>query len=126
MEDTADKIKELSIQLLQEITDYKGKDARLLDVREQAGWTDYFIIATANSQVHMRGLSEMVQKFLKENDQPILNKSIKRNQEGWLLVDAGDMVIHIMTKEMRNFYDLEKMWFKATDIRERDDSESDD
>jgi len=95
------------------LADHKAQDVTVLDVREIAGWTDFFVIATSTSITHMRGLSRFVDEQLDAEKIKALNRSVANNDETWLLQDIGDVVVHIMSKEARSFYELEKLWFKA-------------
>ncbi len=84
-----------------------------LDVGGKSAFTDFFVIATANSDGHMRGLVRRCHESLDELDlHP--RQSVKRSDEsGWTLLDCGDVIIHIMLPAQREFYELEKLWFDA-------------
>lgn len=98
------------------IADHKGEDTVVLDLREVSGVTDFFVIATARSSTHLTGLvKELTAFFHARNIQP-LNRHKGRVEKGWLLIDCGDFVVHLMEKEQRDFYDLERLWFKAARI----------
>jgi ribosome-associated protein len=95
------------------IEDHKGEDTVVLDISEVSGFADFFIISTARSSVHMAGLLRELSIFLRDHDIQPLNRHKSREEKGWLLLDCGDLVIHLMEKEQRDFYDLERLWFKA-------------
>lgn len=95
------------------IADHKGLDVVVLDLREIAGWTDYFVLATANSTTHMRGLLQFVEAFVAEAGLDRLNHPIAKDDDSWALLDLGNIVVHVMNSEARAFYELEKLWFKA-------------
>jgi ribosome-associated protein len=95
------------------IEDHKGEDTVVLDISAVSSLADYFIISTARSSAHMAGLLRELSLFLRERDIQPLNRHKSREEKGWLLLDCGDLVIHLMEKEQREFYDLEKLWFKA-------------
>ena len=96
------------------IADHKGEDTVVLDISEVSGFADFFIIATARSSAHLAGLHRELSVFLKDQGIRPLNGGHKgRAETGWLLMDCGDFVIHLMEKEQRDFYDLERLWFKA-------------
>ena len=84
-----------------------------LDIRGQSAFADFFVIATANSDGQMRGLVRRCHDRLAELDlHP--RQSVKRNEDsGWTLLDCGDLIIHIMLLEQREFYEIEKLWFDA-------------
>lgn len=95
------------------IEDAKGEDTVVLDISTVSSLADYFIISTARSSAHMAGLLRELSLFLRGHDIQPLNRHKSREEKGWLLLDCGDLVIHLMEKEQRDFYDLEKLWFKA-------------
>lgn len=91
--------------------DGKGKDVVLLNISELNSWTDYFIIVTVTSSAHWQGLFRDVKEYAKENDVEMLVKSRKLSDgDDWNLIDLGSIVVHLMSEEARQFYDLEKLW----------------
>ena len=96
------------------IADHKGEDTVVLDLRAVTTIADFFIITTARSSAHLTGLQRELSAFLRTRGVRPLNGGHKdRAETGWLLMDCGDFVIHLMEKEQRDFYDLERLWFKA-------------
>ena len=98
------------------IADHKGEDTVLLDISNVSPIADFFVIATANSSAHMAGLIRTLTAFFHENGVRPLNRHKGRDEKGWLLLDCGDFIIHLMEKEQREFYDLERLWFKAVRV----------
>ena len=92
------------------LTDHKGEDTVVLDISSQSSWTDGFIITTVNSQGHLRGLVKHLREALDEMGIPMVNRTKNIEQEGWTLVDCGDFVVHFMSREAREFYELENLW----------------
>jgi len=105
--------RETALGVARLIQDHKGEDTVVLDISEVSSLADFFIISTARSAVHMAGLLRELGVFLRANGIQPLNRHKGREEKGWLLLDCGDLVIHLMDKEQRDFYDLEKLWFKA-------------
>jgi len=99
------------------LADHKAGDVVVLDLRNLAGWTDYFVIGTCSSSVHMRGLSYAVEEAAEARKVESMNKPIATEDQSWLLYDLGDVVVHLMNREARDFYELEKLWFKAPATR---------
>jgi len=95
------------------LVDHKAMDVIILDLREVAGWTDYFVVGTGTSSTHLRGLSRFVDEHLSLNKVDRLNFPVCREDDRWILHDLGDVVVHLMDAEARKFYELEKLWFKA-------------
>lgn len=91
-----------------------GLDVTTLDVSTESGWTDFFVIATATSSTHLRGLYRHVEDKAAELDLTRFNKPVIADDEEWVLLDLGDIIVHLMTIRAREFYELEKLWFRAS------------
>ena len=117
MKTTEEKAREIA-KLME---DGKGKDVTLLDISGLNSWTDYFVIITVNSSAHWQGLYKQVKEYIKENDLEI-HLTNKKTPDGddWNLIDLGAIVIHLMSEQARQFYDLEKLWHngKIIDINQ--------
>ena len=117
MKTTEEKAREIA-KLME---DGKGKDVTLLDISGLNSWTDYFVIVTDNSSAHWQGLYKQVKEYIKENDIEI-HLTNKKTPDGddWNLIDLGAIVIHLMSEQARQFYDLEKLWHngKIIDINQ--------
>ncbi|MCK9169138.1 MAG: ribosome silencing factor [Treponema sp.] len=107
MKDVEQKAKEIALLM----EDGKGKDVVLLDISKLNSWTDYFVIATVTSSAHWQGLYKQAKDYAKNNDLEIhlTNKKMSDGND-WNLIDFGSIVIHLMSENARNFYDLEKLW----------------
>ena len=97
--------------------DGKGNDVVVLDISQLNSWTDYFIIVTVNSSTHWQGLYKQVKDYIKQNDLEV-HVTNKKSPDGddWNLIDLGSIVIHLMSEQAREFYDLEKLWHAGTVI----------
>jgi ribosome-associated protein len=93
--------------LLQE---HKGNDVAVLDLRDINNWTDFFIIATATSRTHMDGLERHIKEFCREKSIDIIGSSRRNTEDQWRIIDLGHCIVHLMTAESREFYDLERLW----------------
>ncbi|MBO8160239.1 MAG: ribosome silencing factor [Thermosipho sp. (in: Bacteria)] len=91
-------------------------DPIILDMTSTNVPTDYFVILTANSTPHMKSLRETILELLEEFGKQIIYYD-KGDNYDWLLIDAADIVIHIFTKEARDFYDLEGLWIDAKRVK---------
>ncbi len=90
----------------------KGVEPVLLDMREVTLITDYFLICHGTSNVHIRGLADAVMEALEENQ--VRAHGIEGYQEArWILLDYGDLIVHIFAEQERRFYDLERLWSDA-------------
>lgn len=98
-------------ELARLIQDGKGDNIVLLDISELNSWTDYFVIATVSSSAQSQGLQKQIKDYIKDSGLEV-HKTNKKISDGddWNLIDLGSIVIHLMSKEAREFYDLEKLW----------------
>ena len=103
---------DLSAELGNLLRDHKGADVAVLDLREMGGWTDFFVIATASSNTHLDGLERHIKEFCREKEIEILRRSRKPNgqDDEWRIIDLGLTVIHLMSRQAREFYDLERLY----------------
>ena len=94
------------------IDDKKGEDIVLLDLSGLLVVTDIFLVATGTSNRHVKSLVEDAEEALKE----VGRKPIRREGTdfgAWVLLDYGDVVIHVFDRETREYYDLERLWADA-------------
>ena len=98
--------------VIEALEDIKGFDIVDLDVRKLTSITDYMIIVSASSTRQTRALANNVQDKMKELNVGIVG--IEGEGEGdWVLVDIGDIIIHIMTPTTRAYFNLEELWSKS-------------
>lgn len=101
--------KEIALHIADILDEKKALDIVILDIGEQSGFADYFVIATAINQRNMRTLCDEVEHKLSEMN--IMVRSIEgKDSSGWLLMDYGDIIVNIFTAEERNRYQIEKIW----------------
>lgn len=87
----------------------------VLDMRKTPMPADFFVIATVNSQTHMNTLRDAVVEFFLLNNHSLIYYD-KGEGYDWLLIDAGDIVVHVFTARGREFYDLEGLWSDAAKL----------
>ncbi|MGH8283126.1 MAG: ribosome silencing factor [Gammaproteobacteria bacterium] len=110
----AEQLRDLVMQALQ---DMKAVDIRALDVRGITVLTDFMVIASGTSDRHVKSLARSV--LDKAREQGVRAMGIEGEQEGeWVLVDLRDVVVHVMRPQVRDFYNLEKLWSVETSAAE--------
>lgn len=95
------------------IDDKKGLEVAILDVSELLVVTDVFVIASGTSNRHVKTLSEDVEGRLQEE---LGRKPLRRegkDHSTWVLLDYGDMVVHVFDQQTRDYYQLERLWADA-------------
>ena len=91
------------------LEDIKARDITVLDVRKLTSLYDTLIIATAESNRQVNALAQHVRDKLKESGAPIIGVEGEESGE-WVLVDCGDIVVHVMQPAVRAYYNLEELW----------------
>ncbi|MBN2781448.1 MAG: ribosome silencing factor [Candidatus Marinimicrobia bacterium] len=98
----------------------KAEDVVVMDVSEIAGFTDYFVIATGNSDVHIKTLTDYIEDELSQYKVKVWHKEGYENLK-WVLMDYVDVVVHLFNAKTRDYYDLETLWADAEKILVRDE-----
>jgi ribosome-associated protein len=106
---TDNKTKKLAKAAVEALEEKKAEDIRIIDISEVSVIADYFIIAGGNNKSQIQALSDTVEEKLGRNGLPL--KQVEGYQNAnWVLLDFGDIIVHIFDKENRLFYDLERIW----------------
>lgn len=108
--------KEKAIAVARFLEDHRGQNTVAIDISTKSSFADYFIITTVNSMGHLRGLLDQLLPYLDEIDAEPLNGRKRRDENGWILLDCGFLIVHLMTGEFREFYELERLWFGGETI----------
>jgi ribosome-associated protein len=102
-------LQKLVIEALEEL---KVTQVTVLDVRGMTSVTDVMVVATGTSNRHVKSLADNVQVKVKQAG--VMPIGTEGEQQGeWVLVDLGDLVVHVMLPSVRDFYNLEKLWDKG-------------
>jgi len=106
------------------LDELKAKDVVEIDVRGKSSVADYMVIASGTSTRHVKSSADEVVKFAKKLDVMPLGVEGEREAE-WVLVDLGDVIVHVMLPRVREFYALERLW-TVGDQPPDEDAEEDD
>jgi ribosome-associated protein len=121
--DDAERVRELAAAAATEAVERKGSDVVLLDLRGLTTATDWFVLASAESDIQVRSIAERIEERLAKDldTRPWHVEGLKQTR--WVLLDYVDFVVHVFHREARSFYDLDRLWGDAP--VERFESEQD-
>ena len=101
--------KELTAFVIEKIEDIKGRDIITLDLTDKANFADYMVVCSGSSNRHVKSIAQSVAAECRAIGVNPLG--VEGNDVGeWSLVDVGDVVVHVMTDEIRDRYQLEQLW----------------
>jgi ribosome-associated protein len=102
----SEKLKDTVVDALEDI---KAQDLAVLPVRHLTSLTDYMVIATGTSNRHVRSLANEVQEKVKAGGGEVIG--VEGEQAGeWVLIDLGDVVVHVMQAQVRDYYNIDELW----------------
>ncbi|MGO1500580.1 MAG: ribosome silencing factor [Marinobacter sp.] len=107
----AEQLKNLIVNALEDV---KAQDVSVVDVRDRTSVTDFMVLASGTSNRHVKSLADSVVVDAKEQGARV-NSVEGGGGSDWILVDLGDVVVHVMLPATREFYDLERFWRDAPD-----------
>lgn len=98
------------------LSDKKGEDIVILDIREQTTLCSYFVIASGKSATQVRALAENVEEAVKKKYElaPVRTEGLKEGS--WSVLDYGDVVVHVFSEQSRLFYYLERLWDSGKNV----------
>lgn len=94
----------------------KASHIRVLDLREVTSFADYFVICTGANPRQIQAISEEVDVEMRKRGEPVHNIEGFQNAE-WVLADYGDLLVHVFSEKARTYYDLERLWRHAKEVR---------
>ena len=109
-------IEQLAFLAADAADDRKAGDMVLLNIGEVSTLADYLLIVTGFSKVQLRAISDSVADKLEAELDRVPLRTEGHNKGGWILLDYGDLIVHIMMPEQREFYDLESFWSHGATI----------
>jgi ribosome-associated protein len=101
---------ELARYIVDTIADQKGENILLLDIQELSILADYFVIASTTSDRQAKAILDDVRTKVKQAFDVRLLHIEGEPATGWVLIDYGDVVVHLFSQEVREYYDLEGLW----------------
>ena len=105
--------------IVEALSDKKAKDIRIIDIAEISDIADYFVIASATNTSQLQAMQDAVDEVMYKNG--IHAKQVEGNRSStWILMDYGDVVIHLFSEEDRLFYNLERIWQDGKEIPAED------
>ena len=108
--------KELALLAARALSDKRGKEIQVLEIGELTTLADYFVIATGSSNTQINALVDNVEKvLLEEAEEDPLHREGYRGGT-WVLLDYGNVIVHVFTPEAHDFYDLEHLWADAKEL----------
>ena len=111
-----DQSKEMARMAYNALSDKKGEDIKIIDITGISVLADYFIIANGNSDSQVNALVDNVEEALHKAGYPLKQREGQASGS-WVLLDFGDIIVHVFDRENRLFYDLERIWKDGKDIR---------
>ncbi len=112
---TPDPVEHLRQRVLLALDELKAKDVHEIDVRGKTSIADILIIASGTSTRHVKSIADEVVKYAKKAGMMPLGVEGQREAE-WVLVDLGDIIVHVMLPRIREFYGLERLWTVGDDM----------
>ncbi len=103
---------EIAMAVTRALDEKKGMDIKLLKIDRVSSLADYFLICTGTSNTHVKTLCDYAEYTLEQLGEPMLGREGHRGNS-WELLDYGTIVVHVFTREAREFYALERLWGDA-------------
>ena len=100
---------ELKLFVIDKVEDLKAKDVVVLDISERSNIADFMVVCSGTSKTHVKAIAENLVVEAKRANLHI-NGVEGRESGEWVLVDLGDVILHVMQDKTRDFYELEKLW----------------
>jgi ribosome-associated protein len=114
-----DKMKDQIIEVLE---DKKAKEINVINIQHISTLADYFVICSGTSSTHIKTLADELKEKMEALGYNLLNKEGFKNST-WVLLDYGDVVVHIFSHEDREFYNLERLWLDGEITKINNDNE---
>ena len=107
-------VEQIEALVVKTLEDGKARDIQVMNVEGISSFTDRMIVATGTSTTHVKSNGNAVSQAFKDINQPPLGMETTQDPQ-WVLIDLGDVVVHVMTESARAHYQLEKLWAREPD-----------
>ena len=118
-------IEEAALMAARAASDKKATDIVILDLRQIASFTEYFVICSGASNRQVQAISNEVEDRLRKSGKRPLHIEGYSSAE-WILLDYGDFIVHVFTSSSRQFYDLERLWRDAARIEVKEEGRAEE
>jgi len=109
------QLEQLRQLVLDTLADMKAKDVSVMDVRGKTSVTDFMVVASGNSDRHVKAIAETIAFRSKEaGETPLGTEGLAEGE--WALVDLNGVVVHVMQSKVRDFYNLERLWSAPAEV----------
>lgn len=115
MEDVLLDIAQLAKKAVDVASDKKASDIILLDIRDVSAIADYFVICSASNSRQLQAIADAIEEELQKQGGRLLHREGVA-ETGWLLLDFGDVIVHIFAAKEREYYRLERLWSEAKTV----------
>lgn len=105
----------LAHRIIDLLSELQAGDIALLDIARSSGFADYFVLATAHSPLQFSAIVERLGLELKRAGAPPRRQEGHR-ESGWVLIDCGDVIVHLFSPEKRDYYRLEELWGRTAPV----------
>ena len=106
--------KELAVEIIKVLDAKKAGDIKLLNIHGQSVIADYFVICGAQSTTQLKALADETEFKLKQKG--VVPANVEGREGGWILIDYSSVIVHIFTRDAREFYKLEKLWADSVNV----------
>lgn len=101
--------REMAQKIAETLSARKALDVMIIDISDKSSFADYFVMASAGNERQLEALKDHIEDLLEPMD--IFPKSVEgKRDSGWILMDYGDVIVNVLTLEMRDKYNIEKIW----------------
>jgi ribosome-associated protein len=97
------------------LSEHQALDIALIDISKTSSFTDFFVIATAQSPLQFSALADYLERALKPEGHDLRHRE-GTAESGWMLLDFGDLIVHVFAPEQRAFYRLEELWARSNPV----------